>query len=131
METIKSKAAKIIKLAEFLVIAEQKKKNTQQQGENDVSNFKRTIDVSTRLIYDILNEATCEEKDEIFYRISEYACALQNNMTSREMWWTQEPVLTIEGASPSITLDACNIIRPLYDELCQKNQTSATTDPAM
>lgn len=131
METVKSKAAKIIKLAEFLVVAEQEKRKCQRQGETNLSNLDRTIDVSSHLIYDMLNEATCEEREEIFCSISEYAYALQNNSTTQKMWWLTEPVFTIGEASQNATLNACKIIRPLYDEMCQKNQKSESADPEM
>ncbi len=120
METTKSKAAKIIKLAEFLVIAEQRKRRCVGKGQGNISNYNRTISVSSRLIYDIITGSSDEDKEEIFNHIAEYAGAIQNDMATKEMWWLEEPIFTIKVPAPSITLNACKIVRPLYNEMCQK-----------
>ena len=130
METTKSISAKIIKLAEFMVNAEINKK-TAQQEQKDFANFDRTIDVSSKLIYDMLSEVSCDEREEIFYNINEYACAIQNEITTNEMWWLDEPVFMIEGPSQNITLNACKIVRPLYDEMSKSQQDSEATESAM
>ena len=120
METTKSKAAKIIKLAEFLVIAEQRKRRCVGKGQGNISNYNRTISVSSRLIYDIITGSSDEDKEEIFNHIAEYAGAVQNDMAAKEMWWLEEPIFTIKVPAPSVTLNACKIVRPLYNEMCQK-----------
>ena len=130
METTKSKAAKIIKLAEFLVIAEQRKRRCVGNGQGNISNYNRTINVSSRLIYDIITESSNEDKEEIFNHIAEYAGAVQNNLAAKEMWWIEEPIFTVKVPTPSVTLNACKIIRPLYNEMCQKFE-SQTNAPEM
>lgn len=130
METTKSKAAKIIKLAEFLVIAEQRKRRCVGKGQGNISNYNRTISVSSRLIYDIITGSSDEDKEEIFNHIAEYAGAVQNDMAAKEMWWLEEPIFTIKVPAPSVTLNACKIVRPLYNEMCQKFE-SQTSSPEM
>lgn len=127
METTKSKAAKIIKLAEFLVIAEQRKKRCIGKGQGNISNYNRTISVSSRLIYDILNNSSDEDQEKIFCHIAEYAGAIQNDIATKEMWWLEEPIFTIKVPAPSVTLNACKIIRPLYNEMCQKKENQSET----